>query len=47
MVVGDASQNIELLVIGGGSGGYVAAIRAAQLEKKVLLVEKSEMGAYV
>lgn len=44
MVVGDASQNIELLVIGGGSGGYVAAIRAAQLGKKVLLVEKSEMG---
>lgn len=44
MVVGDASQQVELLVIGGGSGGYVAAIRAAQLGKKVLLVEKSELG---
>ncbi|AYB48146.1 MULTISPECIES: dihydrolipoyl dehydrogenase [Paenibacillus] len=39
-----ANQHFELLVIGGGSGGYVAAIRAAQLGKKVLLVEKSELG---
>lgn len=44
MAAGEASQHIELLVIGGGSGGYVAAIRAAQLGKKVLLVEKSELG---
>lgn len=44
MVVGDASMHTQLLVIGGGSGGYVAAIRAAQLGKKVLLVEKSELG---
>lgn len=44
MVVGDASQHTQLLVIGGGSGGYVAAIRAAQLGKQVLLVEKSELG---
>lgn len=39
-----ANKHFELLVIGGGSGGYVAAIRAAQLGKKVLLVEKSELG---
>ncbi|MGM0715025.1 dihydrolipoyl dehydrogenase [Brevibacillus parabrevis] len=44
MVAGETIQHIELLVIGGGSGGYVAAIRAAQLGKKVLLVEKSELG---
>lgn len=33
-----------VLVIGGGPGGYVAAIRAAQLGGKVTLVEKSEIG---
>ncbi|KZS48962.1 MULTISPECIES: dihydrolipoyl dehydrogenase [Paenibacillus] len=44
MRMDQANQHIELLVIGGGSGGYVAAIRAAQLGKKVLLVEKSELG---
>jgi len=31
-------------VIGGGPGGYVAAIRAAQLGAKVLLVEKDQVG---
>ena len=30
----------DLIVIGGGPGGYVAAIRAAQLGKSVALVEK-------
>lgn len=34
----------DLIVIGSGPGGYVAAIRAAQLGKKVALVEKSEAG---
>jgi len=34
----------EILVIGGGPGGYVAAIRAAQLGAKVTLVEKDEIG---
>jgi dihydrolipoamide dehydrogenase len=34
----------DLVVIGGGPGGYVAAIRAAQLGAKVLLVEKDELG---
>lgn len=33
-----------VLVIGGGPGGYVAAIRAAQLGAKVTLVEKGEIG---
>lgn len=37
-------ENYDLVVIGGGPGGYVAAIRAAQLQKKVLLVEKESVG---
>ncbi|MBU1208228.1 MAG: dihydrolipoyl dehydrogenase [Proteobacteria bacterium] len=34
----------EILIIGGGPGGYVAAIRAAQLGGKITLVEKNELG---
>lgn len=34
----------DLAVIGGGPGGYVAAIRAAQLKKRVVLVEKDRIG---
>ena len=34
----------DVIVIGSGPGGYVAAIRAAQLNKKVLVVEKSDLG---
>jgi dihydrolipoamide dehydrogenase len=34
----------DLLIIGGGPGGYVAAIRAAQLGLKVALVEKENIG---
>ncbi len=34
----------DLVVIGGGPGGYVAAIRAAQLGAKVALVEKGRVG---
>jgi dihydrolipoamide dehydrogenase len=34
-----ADKEFDLIVIGGGPGGYVAAIRAAQLEMKVLLVD--------
>lgn len=34
----------DIAVIGGGPGGYVAAIRAAQLGAKVLLVEKEKLG---
>lgn len=34
----------EVIIIGGGPGGYVAAIRAAQLHKKVLLIEEDRLG---
>ncbi|SMC88138.1 dihydrolipoyl dehydrogenase [Sporomusa malonica] len=37
-------MNYDVAVIGGGPGGYVAAIRAAQLGGKVLLIEKENMG---
>ncbi|MDI6828019.1 MAG: dihydrolipoyl dehydrogenase [Armatimonadota bacterium] len=34
----------DVIIIGGGPGGYVAAIRAAQLGGKVVLIEKNELG---
>lgn len=34
----------DILIIGGGPGGYVAAIRAAQLGMKVTLVEREHLG---
>jgi dihydrolipoamide dehydrogenase len=40
----DPKRSFDIVVIGGGPGGYVAAIRAAQLGARVLLVEKEELG---
>ncbi|MBP2634621.1 MAG: lpd [Firmicutes bacterium] len=37
-------MDFDVAVIGGGPGGYVAAIRAAQLGGKVVLVEKENLG---
>ncbi|WP_342115320.1 dihydrolipoyl dehydrogenase [Pseudoduganella sp. OTU4001] len=37
-------QEFDLVVVGGGPGGYVAAIRAAQLGMRTALVEKAELG---
>jgi len=37
-------RTFDITVIGGGPGGYVAAIRAAQLGAEVLLVEKDQLG---
>jgi dihydrolipoamide dehydrogenase len=37
-------MNFDLIVIGSGPGGYVAAIRAAQLGLKTAVVEKAELG---
>ncbi len=38
------SRNFEVLVLGGGPGGYVAAIRAGQLGLNTVLVEKEAVG---
>lgn len=37
-------EAFDIIVIGGGPGGYVAAIRASQLKKKVALVEEKHLG---
>ena len=37
-------NNFDLIVIGSGPGGYVAAIRASQLGMKVAIVEKENLG---
>ncbi len=42
MVMGSLKQKTETVVIGGGPGGYVAAIRAADLGREVVLVEERE-----
>ena len=44
MVVGDFPVETDTIVIGAGPGGYVAAIRAAQLGQNVTLVEKNKVG---
>ena len=38
------AHDFEIIVIGGGPAGYAGAIRAAQLGKKVLCVEKDKLG---
>ena len=38
------AQNYDVVVIGGGTGGYVAAIRAAQLGLKTAIVEREKLG---
>ena len=44
MVVGDVTTGTDVLIIGAGPGGYVAAIRAGQLDLDVTLVEKEAYG---
>jgi dihydrolipoamide dehydrogenase len=39
-----AKQEFDIVIIGGGPGGYVAAIRAAQLGMKTAVVEREHMG---
>lgn len=44
MVVGDVTTAVDILVLGAGPGGYVAAIRAAQLGRHVTLVDQGPPG---
>lgn len=39
-----AELNFDLVVLGGGSGGYSAAIRASELGMNVALIEKNKLG---
>ncbi len=42
MVMGSIRQEAEVAVIGAGPGGYVAALRLADLGKEVLLIEERD-----
>src|ERR1700716_1686640 len=42
--MGAMAESFDVVVIGGGPGGYVAALRAAQLGAKTALVEKDRLG---
>src|SRR6266568_3249649 len=44
MVAGDQSDPADVLIIGAGPGGYVAALRASQLGRSVTLVEADRVG---
>ena len=46
MVMGELPENVDIAIVGGGVGGYVAAIRAAELGKSVALVEKEKLGGH-
>src|SRR5437868_15494871 len=39
-----ADTSFDIVIVGGGPGGYVAAIRAAQLGLKTAVVEREHMG---
>jgi len=39
-----SEQNFDVVILGGGSGGYAAALRAAQLGLTVGLIEKGKLG---
>lgn len=43
-MAGTYARATQVLVVGGGPGGYMAAIRLGQLGRKVLLVEKRDLG---
>ncbi|HUB26830.1 MAG TPA: dihydrolipoyl dehydrogenase [Tepidisphaeraceae bacterium] len=44
MAAPTANYPLDLIVIGGGPAGYAAAIRAGQLKKRVLCIEKENLG---
>ena len=39
-----ADQPVDLVILGGGSGGYACALRAAELEMSVVMIEKDKVG---
>jgi dihydrolipoamide dehydrogenase len=39
-----AETDVDLVILGGGSGGYACALRAAELDMSVVLIEKAELG---
>jgi dihydrolipoamide dehydrogenase len=43
-VADGAGNNFDIVILGGGSGGYACALRAVQLGKSVALVEKGKLG---
>lgn len=44
MVVGELSDRTDVAIIGGGPGGYTAALRLSQLGKRVTLIEREAIG---
>jgi len=43
-VADGAGNSFDMVILGGGSGGYACALRAAQLGKRVALIEKAKLG---
>ncbi|MEZ4624256.1 MAG: FAD-dependent oxidoreductase [Thermomicrobiales bacterium] len=41
---GSAAHEFDIVLLGGGTGGYVAAIRAKQLGYNVAVVEETKLG---
>ena len=39
-----AQTDVDLVILGGGSGGYACALRAAELDMSVVLIDKAELG---
>ncbi len=40
----DSNDAVDLVILGGGSGGYAAALRAAELDLSVVLIERDKLG---
>src|SRR5918995_568703 len=39
-----AETDVDLVILGGGSGGYACALRAAELDMSVVLIDKDKLG---
>src|SRR6201994_5063019 len=42
--VAEGTGSYDIVILGGGSGGYACALRAAELGKRVALIEKDKVG---